>query len=126
MVACSPSERGDPRPWASGGAGGTGNNNGTLGSGGIGFGYCGSSTGRIGFGRGGGGGGYYGGGRANGGAGGSGDSVFAEATATNVLMNNGAEFGDGFATLCWGYSNNKCGPNDALPKKHRKPSPPSP
>ncbi len=108
----------------SGGAGGAGNNDGTLGSGGIGFGYCGSSTGGIGFGSGGGGGGYYGGGGANGGAGGGGGSGFAEASATNVTMNTGAEFGDGFATLCWGNSNNKCGANDALRKKHRNPSGP--
>jgi len=106
----------------SGGAGGAGTNNGTLGSGGIGVGYCGNASGLTAYGSGGGGGGYYGGGGANGGAGGGGGSGFAEASATNVIMNTGAEFGDGFATLCWGYSNNKCGPKDALREKHRKPS----
>ena len=104
-----------------GGVGGAGTNNGTLGSGGIGVGYCGDTQGGTAYGSGGGGGGYYGGGGANGGAGGGGGSGFAEASATNVIMNTGAEFGDGFATLCWGYGNNKCGPKDALRKKHRNP-----
>jgi hypothetical protein len=88
--------------------------------GGTGVGYCGGTTG-IRFGSGGGGGGYYGGGGGNAGAGGGGGSGFAEASATNVIMNSGAESGDGFATLCWGYSNNKCGPKDPLRRQHGKP-----
>ena len=101
---------------SSGGAGGAGSNGGSLGFGGAGVGSCGNPSLNIGSGSGGGGGGYYGGGGANGGGGGGGGggSGFAEASATNVVLNSSVNPGDGFALICWGYTNQRCGPADPL------------
>jgi len=93
-------------------------NPGTLGTGGGGYAYCGLYE--IATGSGGGGGGYYGGGGGVYGGGGGGGSAFAEASATNLIMNSGQESGEGFIELCWEYSNNKCGTAD--PMKHRSKS----
>ncbi len=103
---------------SAGGTGGAGTNGGSLGVGGAGVGYCGSPSGDTRYGSGGGGGGYYGGGGGNAGAGGGGGSAFAEASATNVILNSNVNSGDGFALICWGYSNGKCG-SDRLHKKTR-------
>jgi hypothetical protein len=49
----------------------------------------------------------------NGGGAGGGGSAFAEPSATNVYETGGllTNSGDGFLFICWGYSNQMCGPN---------------
>ncbi|HEV3153976.1 MAG TPA: glycine-rich protein [Candidatus Baltobacteraceae bacterium] len=86
------------------GPGGT-SSDGSFGSGGPGYASCVYTN----YTPGGGGGGWYGGGGGYIDAGGGGGSSYVEPSASNVQLSTGVQTGNGYAEICWGYSNQMCG-----------------
>ena len=90
-----------------GGSGGTQSSGNALGQGGGGNEWCTVGLGDT-FYSGGGGGGYYGGDGGGYGGGGGGGSGYTEPGAKNVYEGVGGQNGNGFVSICWGYSTGEC------------------